>query len=455
MRLLLAFVVTSLLPCLADGEDRVARLLRKLRVDDYIMRSATLNALFNYNDKRIYHAVKEVFRNTTEDDVRFWCACIMLKSGDEDAREFLLKGLRSENERHRYHALAAFGRAKDRSVIDELKDAFKHETVPQVQTVAAYALANLGFREGYDFLKRKVKDDDWLAQDMAAVLLGWLKTDDAKPLLQNLFGSIPADDKGRRAVKICAAWGLAHYGVQEAKRYLIEAGYDSLTAQVGICELGEQMIPILKEVLKETTSAAVRRNAATLLGILGGREVINSLTEALKKTTAAAVALAYTMHPDAVQPLAKVATNPKANRVLRRNAIKALGILRFDSCIEPLKKVLNGEAFKENEKDSRSSIRLRECAVFALGEIASEDAVKALCDSLKKEKPPALRKSICWVIKKQRLLSAVPTLIDLLEEGEEGVRGAALDALRSLTGRDYGTDADRWRELLKNWDGGG
>ena len=448
--LLVLFSVVFSLPLFSDEEeDEVGLLLRKLTVDDYIVRCAALNALFGLDDERILPAIREVFNSATDDDIRFWCACVMLKCGDEEARKFLLKGLRSESERHRYHAVAAFGRAKDRSALDELKDAFKHETVPQVQTVAAYALANLGSEEGYRFLKDRVKDANWLAQDMAAVLLGWLGRDDAKPLLRRLFESIRAEEKERKNIKICAAWGLAHYGDVEAMRYLVEAGSESLTAQVGVCEVGKAMIPVLVTMLEESASAAARRSAAVLLGVLGGGDVVKALADAMERTTAAAIGLSYTMHPKAVPPLASVATDPSANRVLRRNAIKALGTLAFDTAVPPLKEVLTGEAFKKDEARSRSALRLREYAAVALGEIGTEAAVKALTDVLTNEKNTSVRRSICWVVRKNRLTAAAYAVLQLLKEDDEGLKKAANDTLKTLMGKDYGADYEAWKEFLE------
>ncbi|MCX7702666.1 MAG: HEAT repeat domain-containing protein [Planctomycetota bacterium] len=437
-----------------SGSEHIEILLRKLEIDDYVVRSATLNRLFYSDDKRIPAAVEKVFKSTSDEDCRYWCACLLLKTGSEEAKKFLLKGLRSESERHRYHAIAAFGRAKEKSVLDELKEAFKHDPVPQVKTVAAYALANLQVEEGYQFLKEKVKDHSWLSQDMAAVLLGWLKRDDSKTLLEELFKSIPSTDVDRKGIKICAAWGLAHFGSEEAKLYLVEAGHDSLTAQVGICEVGEPMIEPLLKVLKENSSASARRNAATLLGILGNAEVIAPLAAALKDptysvATAAAIALGYTMHKNAVEPLASLATNPEANTILRHSAVKALAILRLDSCIEPLTKLLDGSACKK--KDDKSQISLRENAASALAKIGSEDAVKPLCAVLSnKETPLALRKSLCWTVAEYRISAAVPTLVEILKEEDPEIKKYAASALRVLCGKDYGTDYEKWKSFLED-----
>jgi len=455
--LLLSLLVCSTVFCEEEAKKEqdsghIERLLRKLEIDDYVVRSATLNQLFNYDDKRIPPAVKRIFQTTSDEDTRYWCACLLLKCGDEEAKKFLIKGLRSESERCRYNAVAAFGRAKDKSALDEIRDSFKNDPVPQVQIVAAYALANLGFEEGYNFLKEKVRDDNWIAQDMAAVLLGWLKKEDSKPLLEQLFKSISSDNTERKGVKLCAAWGLAHFGSDEAERYLVEAGYDSLTAQVGICEVGKPMIDELLRALKESQSPAVRRNAATLLGILGGADVVKPLEEALKDRTysvasAAATALGYSMHPDAVQPLAKLATNPEANIILRRSAIKSLSILHFDSCIEPLSRVLDGSSCKK--KDDDSLLRLRENAALALAQIGTETAIKAFCSVLSdKNTPTKLRVSLCWTIKQQRISSALPTLVELLKEDEESLKKAAYDALKEISGKDYGTDYEKWKMFL-------
>jgi len=438
----------------AEKKARIKRLIKRLEVDDYLVRMATLNALFECNDRSVLEPVRRLFATTRDTDQKFWCACIMLKLGDKSVKKFLLNAFLSENERERYHAAAAFGRAKfaDKTVRARVEELFRNDPVPHVKTVAAYALCAIGDKKGEKFLLEKLKDANWLARDMAAVLCGWLKLKPAYKILKKLWQQIKAED---RKLAVCFAWGMAKFGDKEAMRYLVEEGSEGLTGQMAICELGAPMVPLLVCVLQNKKKAAsVRRNAAALLGLIGGEAALEPLKKALSdKVTsvacAAARALAYAMHKDAVKPLAAVASNPKANIVLRRAVVAALAITRDPNAVPALRSILLGESVKQKGAVAR---RLRDSAAATLAKIPHPAAEKALADFLSSKKPPQrlLRATLFYIRKNKRKSKTLLTaILKLLSSEDDKVKKDAAETLKKLTNLDGGSDPKKWQQLLK------
>ena len=438
----------------ADNKARIKRLIKRLEVDDYLVRMATLNALFECGDRSILGPVRRLFATTKDTDQKFWCACIMLKLGDKTGRRFLLEAFLSGNERERYHAAAAFGRAKfaDKTVRARIEELFRNDPVPYVKTAAAYALCAIGDERGEKFLLDKLKDANWLARDMTAVLCGWLKLKPAYRILKKLWQQTKDEN---RKLAVCFAWGMAKFGDREAMRYLVEEGCEGLTGQMAICELGAPMVPLLIGVLQnQKKPASVRRNAAALLGLIGGKAAIEPLKKALSdKVTsvacAAARALAYTMHEDAVKPLTAVASDAKTNMVLRRAAVAALAIIRHPDAVPALRSILLGGSVKQKGAVAR---RLRDNAAAALAKIPHHAAEKALADFLTSESPdPRLLRATLFYIRKNNRKSKtlLAAILGLLSSEDAAVKKDAADTLKKLTNLDGGDDPDRWRQLLK------
>ncbi len=438
----------------AEKKAALERLKKRLELDDYLVRMATLNGLFERASAELLEPVRRVFESTDDTDCKFWCACIMLKLGDKKAYKFLLKAFLSESERERYHAAAAFGRARvaDAEVKRRIEELWRND-VEQVRTVAAYALASVGDERGYAFLMEKVRDSKWPARDMAAVLLGWLGREQSKPILRKGFAA--AKDASDKNLPICFAWALSHYGDADAQKYLLEAGHGNLYAQMGVCEVGRPMVPHLIKALKHQ-KPSVRRNAAMLLGLIGDAEAVAPLTKALSDGTysvacAAAVALGYTMHPAAVAPLAALVADKKSNSTVKRRAMQALAVLKDDRGVPAIRSVLFGEAVRDKGAASR---RLRENAAAALAEIGSSSAVAALLafigDAAQTER---LRTAAVDYIRRASLKSAAPALVEIMDGAPRKLKAKIVQALRKLTGKDCGDDPAKWRKALKSSSG--
>jgi len=434
--------------------DRFKRLIRRLEIEDYLVRMATLNYLFECNDKAALEPVRRIFSTTKDTDQKFWCACIMLRLGDKSVKKFLLDAFLSENERERYHAAAAFGRARvaDKKVLERIEELWRNDTVPHVKTVAAYALCALGNKKAEKFLLEKLKEKNWLSRDMAAVLCGWLKLKPAFEFMKKAWPTIRETDK---KLAVAFAWGMAKFGHKEAMKYLVEEGSDGLTGQIAICELGSVMIPYLIAVLKdEKKAASVRRNAALLLGLIADEAALEPLIRALSDrvtsvATSAARALAYTMHKKATRPLSDLAADQKANLVLRRAAVRALAILKDPSSIPALRSVLLGETIRKKSSTAR---RLRDAAAAALAKIDHPSAAKALADLLaQKTAHPRLIRSTLYYIRKQKRKSKpiITAVLALLHSKDERLKKDGAATLKELTGFDCGTDPQKWRKVLK------
>lgn len=94
---------------------------------------------------------------------------------------------------------------------------------------------------------------------------------------------------------------------------------------------------------------------------------------------------------------------------------------------------------------------VRALAIRALGHIAvsdpEEEVVPVLLRALADE-DLYVRRSAAYALGKlgPKAMAAVPALIQVLEEKEAGVEQEVLDALKAITGQDFGFDAAHWKQ---------
>jgi len=80
-----------------------------------------------------------------------------------------------------------------------------------------------------------------------------------------------------------------------------------------------------------------------------------------------------------------------------------------------------------------------------VGDILADRAILGL-----KQKSPALRLGAVKTLGARGDRRAVEPLIEILGDDNEQVREAAAEALKSITGQDFGGDAAKWKDWLKN-----
>ena len=119
---------------------------------------------------------------------------------------------------------------------------------------------------------------------------------------------------------------------------------------------------------------------------------------------------------------------------LRVAAIEALGGLGDSTTVQPLRTMLGETA----------NFQLRGALVTALGRIGDARATADLMEVLRSAFDPALRASSAEALGRIGGETAVPLLIEVLRRDAPPVRRRAANALGSLTGQSWGTDADAW-----------
>jgi HEAT repeat protein len=101
------------------------------------------------------------------------------------------------------------------------------------------------------------------------------------------------------------------------------------------------------------------------------------------------------------------------------------------------------KALVENLKDKDWQIRWY--AVSSLGEMRERGAVDPLISVLKSDPNGYVRAMAAWALGQIGDQRGVSPLIDALADESYDVRKRALDALKQITGKDFGQDQGRWR----------
>jgi HEAT repeat protein len=180
----------------------------------------------------------------------------------------------------------------------------------------------------------------------------------------------------------------------------------------------------------------VREYVAGWLGEIKDPRAVEALIAALKDKDS--VVRASAMHalgaigdPRAVAPL--IAALKRGDWGDRESAAYALGEIKDPRAFEPLI-----AALKDNHELVRKS------AAHALGETKDPRAVEHLIGALK-DKDSVVRASAARVLGGIKDRRAVEPLIETLKDSYEYVRFSALEALRAITGEDFGLDHEKWK----------
>jgi len=262
-------------------------------------------------------------------------------------------------------------------------------------------------------------------------------------------------------------------GLRDGFRLLRFLGSDRQTAVKALGEFGDpRALPLLSDVLRNDVSENVRSAAAGALGKLRDQRAVEPLIHALRNDTsewtrgATARALSELGDQRAVEPLITALRNDAAV-VVRWSAAWALGKLRDQRAVEPLIHALRN--------DAAADVRGR--AAQALGEPRDQWAVEPLLDALRNDAAAGGRMFAAEALGRlgdQRAVEpllhalrndadvrgtaaralgelgdqrAVEPLIDALRTStSEWAREPIADALKAITGRDFGTDAEAWQK---------
>jgi len=214
-------------------------------------------------------------------------------------------------------------------------------------------------------------------------------------------------------------------------RSVLEAGFAVVDWAAIAGDRGQKVLQAaLKDQRQEIRLAALRGLGA----IWGMPEVFKLGNESQDVRKDAAEALGKIGDARAVEPL--IAALRDTDSEVCRSAAGALEQIGDARAVEPLIAALGDE-----------DASVRGAAAGALGEIGPEaGVVPALIQALGDE-DKNVRWHAAWALKiGPEAREAVPALIQALEDEYEPLRGAAAGALRTITGQDFGEDADLWQQ---------
>ncbi len=402
----------------------------------------------------------------------------------------------------REEAARALGDLRDRNAVGPLLEALGTDVFP-VARAAAEALARMGnpaleplFQEAIgstlevirhvetafrrmdvnavtDLLVVKLTDDDEVAREMAAGLLGSMGNPGAT---KDLVAALERDEEDW--VRAAAAKALGMLGRNDVVKPLARAlGYEDREVRVAaaqaLARLGQLAVEALLKTLKDGNDFA-RLYAARALaeGKAGGEKAVKALISALEDKDGdvremAAYALGEFGDAHAVNPLAELLKDeeikvrfgaakaleriPDVSRVSTRawisagevkrkclevliaevegkdldrcfQAMLALKQFREEEAVRPLARVL-GDFYKRD---------FHVTAVEALGSIGNEASLDRLIGALKESQDWEVRRSAARALGNLGNPGAVPHLIEALKEEDFFVVNAAWEALESF-----------------------
>jgi HEAT repeat protein len=276
-----------------------------------------------------------------------------------------------------------------------------------------------------------------LGRCFVTAMLGLSQHTAALPaLVRILNGAVSAE------VRWCAATALAATGKSEAAQPLMDAlsDEDPMVPEAAARGLGRLADPRAVDALERALGderRGVRDIAATALAQRGGAQATQALVRVLKDEShvaraEAAMALGQMDSQEALQALL-AAVDDRDPRV-RGSAAWALGSIGDPSATDALVGLLQDESYSVREHTTR-----------ALGRIGGDRAVEALVGALQDESQ-WVRQAAARALRDIGDERAVPPLIDAMEQGDgQFIRTVNL-VLRSMTGRDFGTDPKAWRQ---------
>lgn len=195
-------------------------------------------------------------------------------------------------------------------------------------------------------------------------------------------------------------------------------------------------VPYLIKALNDEIPK-VRENVAEALGKLGDRGAVVPLVKSLKDPyaivrNAAGESLARLHDRSGVSIIVQAIRDTTVAFARRARIAEALAILNEQQAISALISVINDPA----------SPKLREEAIYALGDLRAKGAVEPMCKRLKPEIEDDPK---CRVALTQALMdigdkpNSIPTLVRTLKDPDVAVRKGAQDALATLIINDRGT----------------
>ncbi len=445
-----------------NGPIAVAKVAPLLHSEEAKLRQAGVRALQQGKDPGIVEAVLPLLKDPNG-QVRADAIETLARTNDPRVARPLLEALSDPHEFVRERAQAALGDMYHPAAAADVFIAALDNPDRRVRSQAANVLSRMQDPE----VRRKLVepmisalergDNDQMTLNLAVdVLAGSHDPRAAKALI-----TVARRRSGEASSYALNALGLA--GGPEAEQFLIASLKDRdagvrRTAAEGLAQMRSRAaVPYLMPLLKEK-DATTRFVAAQALAAAGDRRAVPYLLPVLRdkeewKAATAAHALAEIGDRRAVAPLWTAAQRPE--RYVRAEALAALAKFHDPRTFGPLLDEL--ETINGNPGT----------AAEGLGDLGDKRAVEPLLRVLREQgsndNVPAI--AAAHALGKLGDKRAVPELISSMQryqqnpgvtrgEGPSHMLEADVNALRALTGQNFGTNVGKWREWWEKQKGG-
>ncbi|MFH1868742.1 MAG: HEAT repeat domain-containing protein [Candidatus Omnitrophota bacterium] len=344
-------------------------------------------------------------------------AAEVLANVGKPAVKYLIGNVKSDNDKARENAILALGYIKDPSAVKPLTESLGDNT-KAVRIAAEKALVSIGQPAVEDLINclKDERADVYSGAKRALVCIG-------QPAVEDLINSL-------------------NNKIDKARIYAVEA--------LGEIKDASSVEPLIKAL--SDSNPDVRASAASALGKLGDTKAVDPLIAAIKDS-------AWKVRMNAVEALGKLGSQRAGEPLIaamkdiktevRIKIVDALGEIKYDKAIEYLVGVLN---------DSNRDIQLH--TADALSKITGESFGRDISRWKKWREEYLLSKLLDYKAKVEVKVMALellqetknPDYIETLflvlkrDKLKPEVMENAADALRKITGEDFGRDGDAWEK---------
>lgn len=385
-------------------------------------------------------------------------------------------------------AISVLGTLGDRRAFETIVDALPD---PDLRDSAVIALGDLGDQRAVPFLLPLLDSEDRYFLNALVTALGRLNDARALPALTDQLVKTAGKWRGRPEYAVLEKFSMPERIDAVGKLMDHESDTVRLEASWILADAEETAaLPYLEKALKDTDPRIRAVGAGGLYRLDQDKPkqlalLTSLLTDEADKVRAEAAGVLLKCKPrEAVQELIAALADTNAN--VRHDAAQALGMLHDTRAVEPLIALMQDESEEVVRQaayalgqigDSRAFEPLLHMLEFgcafgaaqSLGDLGDLRAIPHLCRhryagawisyalyQLGHERQKQLdnlrdgcrgRERRLWIghaLAQMRDPSTVPLLILCLDDLYDGARTEGVDALKELTGQDFGTDTWRW-----------
>ncbi len=415
-------------------------LIEALKGESVVIRSEAAKALGPINHRDAVEPLIEMLKKDEWITARVNAAEALGKIRDERAVEPLVDALGSEVAAIRGKAVVALGLLKDKRATMPLIKIVENEAEDDtIRANAISSLSSIADPRAVDTLMAVMKTGTVTIRQNAVAALGEHAADAAVGELMGIVKDMnePVDLRGN------AAEALGKIGDKRAGDLLRERlgdknESDAVWTKAGIAagKLRVNQMPawVSERASDDWETAALRHGASSAM--LGGTEDLSVLLELLDDDTVAiragaALVLGDTGSKAAVQPLMdKLQGENKDGEVtVRRDSAKGLAALADPDSEAAL--------IKAHKEDGEASVKNQ--SALALGNIKGKDGIAALIATVQDtSKGRGIRKNAVIALGNSGSNEAVSVLREALEDKIGVIHFEAAEALRKITGEDFG-----------------